>query len=364
MILKNDYNRCLTNIACSVQKYFEVTCKHNGLKEIDEILERKQPKNVIVMLFDGMGDNILRRTLTEDDFFLRHRVDRITSIFPATTTAATTTIESGLNPCEHGWLGWNTYLSGIDKVACLFMESIKGTRENCSQAVIDERAYVPVVDQINNAGKYEAHNISDFGDITYDGLEDMVHKVIEVCEKPGKKYMYVYNNEPDHLMHELGPDAPEVKALIKERNDIVEKLCGQLTDSLVIVVADHGHIIVNNSYLENYPDLFELLVRPTSIEPRACSFKVKDGTQKKFEELFLKYFGDKFELLTAKEVLDMGLFGTGEYHEGFVESLGDFIAIGQDNDGCLMTKDDWPLFSQHAGYSDDEVYVPLIIVEK
>ena len=51
MIVKNNYKECLTNLACSIRKYF-------GLDYIDQILEEKHPKNVVTILCDGMGANI------------------------------------------------------------------------------------------------------------------------------------------------------------------------------------------------------------------------------------------------------------------------------------------------------------------
>ena len=57
MLVKNNYNECLTNLACSIRKYFGLEYEHNTLKYIDELLEEKKPKNVICILFDGMGSN-------------------------------------------------------------------------------------------------------------------------------------------------------------------------------------------------------------------------------------------------------------------------------------------------------------------
>ena len=50
----------------------------------------------------------------------------ITTVFPATTTAATTSIATGLNPVEHGWLGWNMYIEPIDETITLFRNCEKG----------------------------------------------------------------------------------------------------------------------------------------------------------------------------------------------------------------------------------------------
>ena len=44
MKIKNNYKECLTNLACSIEKYFELTPKHNTLPYVDELLEEKMDK--------------------------------------------------------------------------------------------------------------------------------------------------------------------------------------------------------------------------------------------------------------------------------------------------------------------------------
>ena len=129
MLVKNNYYNCLTNLACSIQKYFGIKPKHNTMPYIDELLQEKKPQNVILMLFDGMGSRILDRTLGKDTFFGKNKKKEITSVFPATTTAATTSIRTGRNPIEHGWLGWNMYMAPIDKTITLFRNKEKGKDE-------------------------------------------------------------------------------------------------------------------------------------------------------------------------------------------------------------------------------------------
>ncbi len=361
MILKNDYKHCLTNLACSIQKYFEVEAKHDSLKVIDEILEKQQPKNVVLVLFDGMGSRIIKRNLSYDSFFLKHQLDEITSVYPATTTAATTSVTTGLNPIEHGWLGWDTYLPNIDKTVTLFIGKEKGKKENCEEFIKMKPTFEPesIVTQISKKG-YIAHAISHFGDIDYNDLDDMILKIKENCSLEGKKFFYVYDTEPDSSMHKYGPDSEQVISLIQERNDKIEKMCSELKDTLVIVVADHGHIVANNIHLEEYPEFMEMLERTTSIETRACSFKVKEEYKNVFVDKFNELFGKWFILLDKQQVKNIGLFGDGKEHELFDKEIGDYLAVAIDKYN-LLTEANFPLFSVHAGYTDDEVYVPLIV---
>ena len=81
MKIRNNYDECLTNLACSVQKYFGVKTKHKTLKEVDKMLKKHQPKNVVVILLDGMGANIMERALPETAFFRENMVKKVTTVF-------------------------------------------------------------------------------------------------------------------------------------------------------------------------------------------------------------------------------------------------------------------------------------------
>ena len=364
MEVKNNYNECLTNLACSIQKYFGIEPKHNTIDYIDKLLIEKSPKNVVVMLFDGMGSRILDRHLDEDSFLMKNKLKEITTVFPATTTAATTSIRTGLNPIEHGWLGWNMYIHTINKTITLFKNTIKETSQVSEEFLKEKHKLVntTISNQINEHEEYSALELFPFGPNKYDNLDDMISIIKRECSKDGKKYIYAYDTEPDSTMHEYGPDSKEVINLIKERNEKVEKLCNALEDTIIFIIADHGHKLVEHIFLENYPEIINMLERTTSLEQRVVSFKIKKDYKEEFYRTFIKLFGNDFKLYEKKDIIDSGLFGDGKENELFEEALGDFVAIAYESNKCIITKGDKVLVSQHAGYSDDELYVPLIVV--
>lgn len=184
-----------------------------------------------------------------------------------------------------------------------------------------------ITDEINEKGQYTSRILFPFGDNKYDDLDDMINIIRTECCKEGKKYIYAYDDEPDNTMHDLGPDSNEVKELIKARNYKVEKLCNELDDTIVIVVADHGHIKVDNIYLKDYPKIINMLERTISLEQRAISFKIKDNMHQEFEKKFNEYFGKYFNLYTKKEIIESNLFGLGEENILFRSAIGDYIAI-------------------------------------
>ena len=73
------------------------------------------------------------------------------------------------------------------------------------------------------------------------------------------------------------------------------------------------------------------------------------------------YFGSDFDLYTMEDVINSKLFGDGEENTIFRDELGDYLAIAKTNKTLLYIGSDI-LKSQHAGYTDDEIYVPLIVV--
>lgn len=115
-----NYKNCLTNLANSILKYFDIKTYHETLEILDKVLKENNSKNVVVILYDGLGARIIDKVLGEKNFFNDNKLCEIDSVFPSTTTAATTTVMSGLNPSEHGWIGWNVYLKEIDKTVTLF----------------------------------------------------------------------------------------------------------------------------------------------------------------------------------------------------------------------------------------------------
>lgn len=366
MEVRNNYNECLTNLACSIRKYFELDYNHNTIDYIDKILNENKPKNVVTILCDGMGSNIMDRILSNDSFLLKHRIKAITTVFPATTVAATTSMMTGLNPVETAMLGWDMYYKDIDKTITTFMNSEKGDEKHTplQEAIEYKNKHMitkSIMEEINEKGKDSGYILFPFGENPYVDMEDLYNKIETLCNEDGKKYIYAYDTEPDHTMHELGTDAYKINEIVENINLRVEKLSKRIKDTIIFVVADHGHKNVENIMLEDYHDIVDCLEKNTSIEPRAVNFFIKKNKKQRFETLFNEYFSNDFDLYTKEEVINSNLFGDGKENEIFRDILGDYLAIAKTNKTLLYGGSEI-LKSQHAGYTDDEIYVPLIVI--
>lgn len=367
MEVRNNYSECLTNLACSIRKYFDLEYKHNTIDYIDDILEEYKPKNVVTILCDGMGSNIMDRALGDDAFLVTHRIKPITTVFPATTVAATTSMVTGLNPVETGMLGWDSYYKDIDKVITTYLNCEKGDpKEKVLDEAIkyskDNMITKPITKEIKEAGKYNAYGLFPFGNSPYKDLDDMFDRIEKYTKEDGKKYIYAYSEDPDSTEHEFGTDSKEAIDKIVYLNKKIEELSSKLNDTVIFVVADHGHLNVDNILLDNYPDIVDCLKRNTSMEPRAVNFFIKENKKEEFTLLFNKYFGNDFDLYEMEDVINSKLFGDGEENKIFRDELGDYLAIGKTNK-TIIYGGSHELKSQHAGYTDDEIFVPLIVIK-
>lgn len=370
MELKNiDYTNCLTNLTCSILKYFNCEYKHNTLDYIDKILEEKKPKNIIYILYDGMGYNLLNRILKPNNFLVKNTKYKLLSVFPPTTTAATTSIITGLNPNEHGWLGWDIYVKEIDEVVTMYKNRIKDTKESLGDENICYKLmhYTSIFKTINQKKNVSSTYISPYAEASYKNLNEMYKKIKENMNKSDKNFIYAYYENPDSITHEYGTKHWKTKRMYRVLNRKSKRFCRNLKDSLVIICADHGHINSSNIFLEDYPEIFNCLDKNTSIDARSAMYFIKDGMNKKFEKLFKDTFKDNFILLNRKEILDKKIFGVGVDNMHFDSAIGDYISIAV-KDKCIkykrLDKKRKDLVSTHAGNTDDETIVPLIIIDK
>jgi len=356
-----NYNNCLTNVTNSILKYFGVLTYHETLKELDDYLNEKEYKNVVLILYDGMGSNLMNRNLDSKSFLIKNKIKDINAVFPPTTVASTTSVLSGLNPCEHGWLGWDMYYKEEDITASMFTNIKKGTEELAASYNLAKKyyPYTSILELLEP--KVNVSYVSLYGGISYNDLCDMHNKIKGICLNSGRQFVYAYYEEPDHTMHNLGTDNEEVKNIFQDINNKTQELCENLHDTLVIVVADHGHMNSDMIALSDYPDIKNLLVRDIAIEGRACTFYVKEDKKQEFLKLFKKYFEEYFMLFSHEEVIDKKLFGDGREHIRFRESFGDYMAIAKSNKYFRWDENDKQFVSTHAGLTEDEVLVPLIV---
>ena len=361
-----DYNNSLLSLVSSVLKHYKIDTAHPTLPEVDKLLKGNY-KNVVIMLFDGMGTAILEKHLPPDSFLRSHYEATILAVFPPTTTAATVTMESGLSPIEHGWLGWSLYFDEVGENVNIFPNTISGTEIPAAGFSVAGQ-YIPYTDifeKINKQTGVTAHRVSPFSSYHSKSVSEICDTVKALCNENGNKYIYTYWHQPDYDMHDYGTMHEKITEDITEINRLVEDMCGELSDTLVIVTADHGLVDTEWRLLADYPEIGECLLRKPSVESRALTFFIKEGKNEQFEAAFQKHFGDIYSLFSKEQVINNKFFGDGIPNKRSYGFIGDYLAVATGNVSIESTMSNiHDLFkAAHAGMTADELSVPLIAVK-
>ncbi len=357
-----DYDNCLANLPNSILKYFGLPTVGKTLPLADRYLQ-KDYKNVVLLLLDGMGNHILENCLEEKGLFRKNLAGTYQSVFLSTTVAATTSAMSGLQPCEHSWLGWECYYPQVDENVTVFFNTIQGTEKPVADYNVPWTVtpYENVMSKINKAGG-QAYTCAPFAEPFPRSFEEICAHIKALCKQPGQKYIYAYWNQPDGLLHRNGLKAPIIKEELKLLEESVEQLASDLEDTIIFVTADHGHIDTDYVVWQDYPALCDCLVRLPSLEPRVLNFFVKEGKHEFFVKEFNKEFGDKFLLMPMEEAITKKLFGTGIPHTNFRSMLGDYLAIAISDLSIYYNEERWG--SMHGSVTEEEMLIPLIVLNE
>ena len=370
MIVFPDYKNNILNISATLADYLGI---ENSYPKLDIIQKRlnKHYKNVIFIIFDAMGYYNLKNHLSEDDILVRNTKTKITSVFPSTTTNATTTMMSLSYPGEHCWLGWSLYFKEIDACVDIFLNKLSGQNKYLEKDFVFN--LMPYDSYYNQKPDNDISVYTLFPEFvetgvsqnhySYNGIADMFAQLNAINRTCERKMIYVYCNEPDQTMHQCGATSQTAGKLIKDINNRVTVLHNQIEDTLIIITADHGQIDVTD-YIALYQDreLNNYLNRPLAMETRATAISVDPMQEKTFERFFNGKYGEH-SLYKTSDLISTGVFGP-TLRRRARDFLGHFIAVPKQNSGFLLHKATLPYPGNHGGLTPEEMYVPLILIER
>ena len=353
-------------------------------------------RNVIVLLVDALGyEHLLRLMSAGKADFWKENLPRaslfpLTSISPSTTATALTTLWTGTEPAEHGYIGYELWLKRYSMVintilhmpAAYFgdvgsLAKAGFTAENFlgiptlgarfAGRGIESHAFLPASILGSGLSRMHLEKTSVHG---YVAESDLWANLRDILNTParGARYCYVYWSTLDSLIHRYGPNdlrvdnqfadlsrSLEVNFLDGLENQVREK-------TLLLLTADHGAIAtpVHGKYnLGNHPELVNMLRMLPTCEGRLPFLFVKPGMEAAVRAYFANAWPGKFSLLTMDEALSMRLFGIGAEHPELRERLGDLIAVPHE-DAYLW----WPekpnvMQGRHGGLHRLEMLIPL-----
>ena len=362
-----NYEGSILSYVASVRKYFGLTSSYDGDSKLDKLLQEQRPSKVFVLLVDGMGTSLIKRVLPEDSFLRQNMLASTTTVFPSTTTAATTSIRNGRAPCENAWLGWAQYLKEVDDIIIPFRSS--GYYNNIPYEEGIFGRYIPVSSTESDLKEAGIAARILFPSFMEDGCEDfdeMCERLADLSNESEYRYIYAYWDMYDTYMHMYGPSSKICDFYLININSLLEELAANLSeDTILIVTADHGQVDVKRFYNLCHSPFEKYFARKPALEQRAMALYICRGMEKEFEKSFKEAFEDDYILLSREQVLRSNLFGDRPNHPRLEEFIGDYLAIAK-SDMILIYReqDNMHACGQHAGICDEELMVPVVVYRR
>ena len=369
MFKRPNFKKNIINVSATFSNFLGNKTNIKTLPILEKELE-KGYKNVVFIILDGFGINPIKINVDKNNLLRKNIKQKLTSVFPSTTTNATTTLMSCKYPMEHGWFGWSVYLDFMDRIVDLYLSQDSYTHEEIDgKKVFKNLPYAPYYENVNT--DYNINTVfPDFVKVgpaksnsVYQTPEEMADAIFNICKKEGKQFVYSYSPKPDGTMHEFGVSSVEAKQITDQVVKSIEDLYEKVEDTLIVITADHGQVDITG-YIEIYKqqDIMDLLEVNPYLESRATAFKVKEGKEKEFEKLFNKYYKKDFKLFKTETLVKKGFWGLENFN-GHRNMLGDFIAVCKTGK-MFVFAEDRERFKGHHTSLTKEMEVPLIILSK
>ena len=367
MLPDPNYSESIVNLSNSLRRHYGCEAYHETLPVLDEALDGQFCKHVILLVLDGLGQAQLEDFLPEGAFLRRHWTRSISSVFPSTTVAAITAIETGLTPAETGWLGWCQWFEELGAVVDMFSGRDSQRKDEYFHKPNPGPTYMPkrfLWDDITQTGQAQGHCLMGFGPGRYKSPRDMVRRLLKIGREDGRQFTYCYCGEPDTVLHMQG-NGRKSRREIKQLNRACARLARKMRNTLLIVTADHGHAdITRYMDVNEHPALLDTLRCGVDIESRAMGCRVKPGRALDFIREARAAFGDDTEILSRGDMLRLKLFGNLDDEKEYPRLLArmpDFLLLPPP--GALICRRDGQreFKSAHAGLDPREMEVPVII---
>ena len=357
---------------------------------------------VVLLVADGFGMNEWRRQRREGlvkSVSARGSVRPITTVFPSTTSAALTTLATGLTPQEHALPEWFVYLKEVNSVVVTLPYGfIQDPRRETLKGHLNPRSLfsgTPVFKELKGEGvatySFTArwlvdttytklvHGASRL--VPYSGSSDMVASLRRSVESAsGPSFFYVYWSRVDTVEHEFGPNTDESELEASSisfalQKGFVEKLDRRAARStLLIITADHGQINVDidrTLYLNRFRSLVKSfrkngLGRP--ITPAGNARDVFLYVEQEKEEHMLTLLRRRLRgtatVLRTEDAIRAGLFGLNEPSRKFRDRVGNILVLPHGTRTIWFKGErgyDIDLRGHHGGLTTDEMTVPLAV---
>jgi predicted AlkP superfamily pyrophosphatase or phosphodiesterase len=323
----------------------------------------RQARAVVLLVLDGLGWNALQEHAARLPTITAMEGGAITTVVPATTATALTSICTGLAPAQHGVLGYRMLVGG--KVLNVLRWTVPGGRAPDPFDVQRHTAFlgreVPVLtkSEFRNSGFSNAHlrGARFIGWSTPSVLVEHCARLVAA----GQRFVYAYYPGVDNVAHEFGLHNGFYERELAFADQLVADLLAALPASAtVLVTADHGQIHLDR---DDWIDLAPLhaLTEVMAGDARFRYVYAKRGAAAELAAAARDLVGPHAWVRTRAELLDEGWFGR-DATGSIPGRIGDVVLAARDASAFIdpALAVEVRLRSGHGSLTPDEMYVPLV----
>jgi hypothetical protein len=358
--------------------------------ELPDLIEAQLDEHprVVLIYFDAFGWRFLERH-ADHPLLAGAEVERWSSRFPSTTTVHSTTIHSGLPLGEHGLYEWNVLEPRLNRLVTPLWFSFAGderpgtlfdaglTAHDLFPEQTLYRRLLPVPSHVampTGIARSETSKLllQPATVHPFDGNAEGLARLCGALAAEERAYGTIYFGEADALMHMVGPDAPEVAALIEEHLSALAAAPWP-DGTLVLLTADHGMegISPERSTYVNvvWPELAQHLAVGADGKPLAPAGSCRDlflhVLPERLDEVEARLVGlldGVAEVRKVEALLAEGLFGPN-VTDALTSRLANLVVLPTAGEAAYWLEPgrfEQRFHGQHGGLSDHEMQIPLV----
>ncbi len=392
---------CLSNVPSTVQSIFGLDPGRPQLpKDALGDVDTAGVDNVILMVCDGLGYNEWHRTPGTGlfgAFDAKGSVRPITTIFPSTTAAGLTSVNTGLTPQEHGLPEWFVYMQELGEIIVTLpfsrlgeygRDTLKGKfseRSLFDGTSVFRRLKTEGIGCMTFTGGYLANTVystlirAGTGVTPYSSASDLSVSLRRFVEgAKGKNFAYVYWSNIDHIEHTYGQGTDEslVEASLLSHAmqegflDRVDREAAKRT--LILLTADHGQLTIEPEktvYVNRFAKLTRSLQRnprgdmiPPWGNARDTYYLVDENRLEETERYMRETLDGVATVMKTADGIKEGLFGINRPSRRFLRRVGNLMVLPHGNKTVFYRykKGALPdLKGHHGGLTKDEMTIPL-----
>ncbi|NGX39937.1 MAG: hypothetical protein KR126chlam1_01277 [Chlamydiae bacterium] len=352
--------------------------------------------HVILLFLDGFGWTFMEKYQSSLPFFRRLEKEgmasMLTSMFPSTTAAHVTCINTGLVPCQSGLYEWFIYEPTLNDIIaplpfCFAGEQKKDSLLKTSLSPEDlyprHTLYQSLAEKGIQSTVFQPASILDSTysksmlqgakGIGYDNIETGLKSLLPTLQ--GKTYSMFYFPDIDSVGHREGVHSEAFGKTIERAFTAIESIYSEIPGKTALMItADHGMTSVSpqrtfyiNKKIPNIEKYFLFGNREKPLAPagscRDLFLHLSEDRIKEAKEMLEHFLKGIAEVHFTKDLIEEGLFGNVRPAERFLNRVGNLVILPYKDEAVWWWEKNrfqQNFYAAHGGLTREEMEIPFL----